>query len=503
MFKAQRETFRTLFLEEFVSFNKRSLLILALIILTAAALSFAMLTRGHPWWDDFASYVMQARAILHGDMDEFVRRNAFTVQNSSYPPGPVAYPWGYPLLLAPVVAIFGIHALALKLVGIAFYALFLVVFYLLARTRLTENESLLLTAILAVNPMLLLANDLILSDIPFLAVSTLGVLLIEWRVTGSSSRAAAYRDPVLGAVIFCAAFLRTNGILLFVPLAVALLVQYWPDWKTTLRRCLPPLGAFGLLYLAAGWIFPNGQDSYLSHFSMFNLPRLWDNFLFYLWLPSWTFNYIPAGAVFYPLLAVFLLVSVFAHWKRDLAIHAYSLATFGLFILWPERQGLRFIYPVLPFLFIFAFDGMKLALEHLPARWQTLAPHLITGFFGLLLLLSLGTSAHSAWGNLAANREINGPFDEFSYDLYEFIRDETPAESVIVFVRPRAMRLFTDRDSFMTTRCQDLPKGDYIAIHEKIGNVGQIPPEQISACPGVTLEEVFNNRRFTVYRIHP
>lgn len=480
--------------------TKRSLLILALVVLTAAALSFAMLTRGHPLWDDFASYVMQARAILNGDMDEFVRRNAFTVQNSSYPPGPVAYPWGYPLLLAPVVALFGIHALALKLVGIAFYALFLVVFFLLARTRLTENESLLLTAILAVNPMLLLANDLILSDIPFLAVSTLGIGLIDrW----SKKSPDFLFGLAIGLTIFSAALLRTNGILLFVPLIVSLLLRYWGDWKTVLRNILFPLGVFLVLYLAASLLFPNGQDSYLSHFSMFNLPRLWENILFYLWLPSWTFNYIPAGAVFYPLLAVFLLVSVFARRKRDLAIHAYSLVTFGLFILWPERQGLRFIYPVLPFLFIFAFDGMKLSIERLPAGWQTLALHAMTGVWGILLLLSLGTSVHSAWGNLAANRAINGPFDEFSYDLYEFIREETPAEAVIVFVRPRAMRLFTDRDSFMTTRCEDLPRGDYVAVHEKIGDVGQIPPEQITSCPGVALEEVFNNRRFTVYRINP
>ncbi|PWH11952.1 MAG: hypothetical protein DDG60_15600 [Anaerolineae bacterium] len=483
-----------------VSNSKRSLLILTLILLISTTLSFAMLTRGHPWWDDFASYVMQARAILNGDMGEFVRRNAFTIQNSSYPPGPIAYPWGYPLLLAPVVALFGIHPLALKLVAIAFYALFLLIFFLLARTLLTESEALLLTAVLAFNPALLLANDLILSDIPFLTVSTLGVLLIDrWRKTAPDFLSGL----AIGLTIFSATFLRANGILLFIPLAVALLFRYGVEWKPTLRQLLPPLGAFGVLSLAAAWIFPNGQDSYLSHFSMFSLPRLWDNFLFYLWLPSWAFNEIPAGVVFYPLLAVCLLFSVALHWKRDLAIHAYSLATLALFILWPERQGLRFIYPILPFLFIFAFEGMKLALERLPAGWQARASRLATGFWGILLLLSLGTSVHLAWGNLAAERAINGPFDEFSYDLYEFIREETPAEAVIVFVRPRALRLFTDRDSFMTTRCEDLSKGSYVALHEKLGNIGQIAPEQIATCPDVRLEEVFNNRRFTVYRIFP
>ncbi|MCS6995055.1 MAG: glycosyltransferase family 39 protein [Anaerolineales bacterium] len=494
--------------------TKRTLFVLIFILSIAALLSFAMLKRGHPWWDDFASYVMQARAILSGEMDAFVRRNAFTVQNSSYPPGPVAYPWGYPLLLAPVVALFGVHPLALKLVGIAFYVLFLGVFFLLARRRLTESEALLLTGVLAVNPALLLANDLILSDIPFLAVSTLGV----WWMEAYLSRQERGTDPhpqplsrrergrdglLLGLVIFVAAFLRTNGILLFVPLMVASLIRYWGEWKTALRQVLLPLGAFLALYLAASLLFPNGQDSYLNHFSMFSLTRLWENFWFYLWLPSWTFRELPGGVVFYPILALFLLFSVAAHWKRDLPLYAYCLATLGLFILWPERQGLRFIYPVLPFLFLFAFEGMKLARERLPARGREIASRTIAGFWSVLLLLSLGTSLYTAWENLAANREINGPFDEFSYDLYEFIRAETPPDAVIVFVRPRALRLFTDRDSFMTTRCEDLPKGDYAAIHEKMGNVGQIPPEQITACPGVRLEEVFNNRRFTVYRINP
>ncbi len=494
---------------------KRSLLILALIVPASSVLNFLMLTRGHPWWDDFAGYVMQAQAILAWNLDDFITHNTFTIQNSSYPPGPVAYPWGYPLLLAPVVALFGIHPLALKLVGIAFYGVFLVTFYALSRNRLDDRESLILTGVLAFNPTLLLANDLILSDIPFLSVSTLGILLIEFISAqepgrgqsageqGQPSENTVYRELTLGATLFFAAFLRTNGMLLLAPLAVSLLVSHRPDWKTALKRSLIPLLTFVAFFLVSGLLFPNGQDSYLSHFSMFNLPRLWENLLFYLRLPSWTFNEIPAGGIFYPILSIFLLLSVAVRWKRDLPIYIYCLATLGLFILWPERQGLRFIYPILPFLFIFAFDGMRLALSRLPTYWQTPASRVIAGFWALLLILSLGTSAYLAYDNLAAGRAINGPFDEYSYDLYEFIRDETPAESVIIFVRPRAMRLFTGHESFMTENCADLPKGDYVALHEKIGDVGQIPPGQITSCPGLVLEEVFNNRRFTVYRIHP
>ena len=86
--------------------NKKALLMLALIVLVSGAISFFMLTRGQSWLDDFASYVMQAKSILNGSMVESVRRNGFTVSQSSYPPGPVAYPWGFPLLLTPVYAVF-------------------------------------------------------------------------------------------------------------------------------------------------------------------------------------------------------------------------------------------------------------------------------------------------------------------------------------------------------------------------------------------------------------
>jgi 4-amino-4-deoxy-L-arabinose transferase-like glycosyltransferase len=483
--------------------NKRHLLLLGLIVLVSGTLSFFMLTRGHPWWDDFAAYVMQAKAILAWDMDEFVRRNAFTIQQSSYPPGPVAYPWGFPLLLVPVVAIFGVNPLALKLVGVGCYVVFLVVFYFFARTRLDNGEVLLLTSVLALNPSLLLANDLILSDVPFLLFSTLGVLLAD-RISRSEKSPDFLPEIALGVTIFLAFFTRTNGILLLAPLAVSLLIRFWPHWQDALKRAFIPALSFSFLFLLSIWLFPNGQDSYLSHFSMFTLQRLLDNVLFYLRLPWQTFANLPAGVIFYPILAVFLLVSVFTHLKRDAAIYTYCLLTVFLFIMWPERQGLRFIYPVLPFLFVFAFDGMKRVLARLRARWQVLARRAVTGFWVLLLVLSFGVSANLAYTNMAAKRAINGPFDEYSYDLYEFIRDETPADSVIIFVRPRALRLFTDRDAFMTENCADLPKGDYVAIHEKMGNVGQISPEEVTSCnPSVTLKQVFNNRRFTVYQINP
>jgi hypothetical protein len=512
--------------------NKKAVSLLALIVLISGAISFSLLTRGHSWLDDFAAYIMQAKAFVDGSMGEFVRRNAFTVNTSSYPPGPAAYPWGFPLLLAPVYAIFGMNALAFKLVNTLFYALFLVVLFALARTRLADAEALLLTAALAFNPALLLAHDQIISDIPFLFFCTLGILLVDaftqpalepsprrtQRDTKENLKSSSFvllRDLrgkktlflgiATGATIFAASFIRTNGILLLIPLALGQLIRHWPQRRNLsiimLKSAIVPYLTFGVLFAAQALIFPSGQESYLSHFSLFSLQGLWDNFLYYLWLPSWTFREIPAGVAIYPLLLVFAIISAMKRRSRDLPIHAFSLATMVLFILWPERQGLRFIYPILPLFLIFAFDGMKLAVTHLKPDWHKAGEMALTGFWLLLIAISFGVSFNAARENLSAGRATNGPFDPVSAQMFEFLREKTPAQSVIIFFRPRALRLFTDRDSFMTERCADLPKGDYLALSKKVEDNGQIAPGEISSCSRVKLEEMFNNKRFIVYEI--
>ena len=107
---------------------------LVLILLVSTLLSITSFTRGHVWWDDFASYIMQAQSLLHGTPADFVAHNRFTIENSSYPPGPVAYPWGFPALLAPFVAIFGLKISGLKLLNTFFFLCFL--YYLCLPTAL-------------------------------------------------------------------------------------------------------------------------------------------------------------------------------------------------------------------------------------------------------------------------------------------------------------------------------------------------------------------------------
>ncbi len=484
--------------------NKKVLITLALILLVSGAISFSLLTRGQSWLDDFAEYVMQAQSLVHQTRGDFIRANTFTLDNSSYPPGPVAYPWGFPLMLAPIYALAGTNTLAMQLVNTFRYLLFLASFFGLARTRLKDMQALVLTGVLAFNPVLLSAHAQIISDIPFLFFSTLGIFLID-RFAGQ--KAPVWAGFAIGAAIFMASFTRTNGALLLVPLGVAQIgaLRRQPQAAEAvadgLAGKLVPYLVFGGLYLAQALVFPNGQGSYLSHFSLFTPQGLWDNLVYYLWLPSATFDGLPAGIVLYPLLLVFALINTLRPVGRDLPLYAYSLATLAVFIIWPERQGLRFIYPILPFLFLFAFMGLNMVVARLNAAWQKPAGMSAIGFWVVLALVSLWVSIDLGRANLAGNRSITGPFDPVSAEMFKFLRENTPADSVVVFFRPRAMRLMSGRDAFITDDCSQLAKGNYLALSRKVEANGLIPLQELTQCPGVGLKSVFENRRFVVYEI--
>lgn len=473
--------------------KRNEVLFLIGILLISALLSLSMLTRGHLWWDDFASYILQAQSLLRGNPSEFVAHNAFTIEQSSYPPGPIAYPWGFPILLTPVLALFGMKLLALKGLNTIFFLLFLIVFYQLTRTRLAPTWSLFLTAILAVNPALLQAHDLILSDIPFLFFSTLTLLLVEKNVKHIWS---------IGLVIFIAFSLRTNGLLLLAPLAVAQIQRShsWPEARRNWAKIVAPYIVFATLAGLLVLLLPGGQESYFNHFSMFTVERWLANAAYYLRMPAELFKGIWLGSVFFWLWVLSFFVGVIFNFKRDLSLLAYLAVSLGLFITWPETQGLRFLYPLVPIGALIAAEGWKSAAERLSARGTFVARWAGLGSVGLLILLSLTASARIGISNLQSGRDINGPFDVYSQEMFTFIREGTPPDSVVIFFRPRAMRLLGERDSFLSTECARLPMGDYLVLSKKADDSLQIPENQIQGC-GLSLTSVFENRRFIVFRL--
>jgi hypothetical protein len=483
--------------------SKKTVVVLPLMLLTSALLGSSVLTRGHWWGDDFAAYIMQAKSILARNMDEFVVANTFTVTQSSHQIGPAAYPWGYPLMLAPIYALVGLSPLALKLPGLLTYLAFLLVFFYMSRRRFTPTESLLAVSLFAFNPALLHYLDNIASDIPFLFLSTLAILLADLYAHETQTKRRRILAALTGIAIFLAFFVRTQGLILLGAVLLFQGIRFL--WRGEQRRQLVMetliiVVACGILWGVSVLIFPGGQTSYLALYAGFSMDVLKSNIVSYSQLFEEFFATLPGQELFFGIFVAFLIIGLVTHFKADLLYVLYAALYFLVLWTWPEWQGYRFIFPMLPLFVYFFMQGIRMTLKKTSESWKGTIQKGVYAYLLLIAILFAYNASLNAYVNLRDDRQINGPFDSYSIETYDYIKNNTPSDSVIVFFKPRAMHLMTDRYTLALTECERIPEADYLALSKKVGENLQIPPEQIGEC-NLSLDKVYENRRFVVYRI--
>ncbi|MFT3890341.1 MAG: glycosyltransferase family 39 protein [Anaerolineales bacterium] len=474
--------------------------LLIVILVLSLILGVAVLDRGHDWGDDFASYIMQAKSIWTGTTQEFVEHNRFTIEEFSIQIGPVAYPWCYPLILVPAYALKGNSALTLKLPGIFLFLGFLVCLFLIAKDRLTRTESLLLVSLFAFNPLLTHFHNQILSDIPFLFFSTLSLWLML-----QDDRRKSLNALILGAVIAGAFFIRTQGILLLASYGALELFHLWTNRKDreTVKKivwgfvwvCV----SFGLLWLIYALIFPGGGESYFNQYKDFQIGRAISFTIAYFRVFSEFFGGSSVWNYVYYFSFLLFLIGLWVRRKEEMIFIVFFVIWMLLLLTWPAWQGPRFIFPLFPIYVYFVFQGIRFVIQKTPQKYQVWGQRLFTGFWIIIIGIFLFRSSSEAYENLKTNRQPSSAYDHYSMDMYEFIRENTATDSIIVFFKPRAMRLFTDRDSYMALTCNELTRGDYVVIN-KIAENSQVPEDKVDEC-GLPLQSVFESKRFLVFKL--
>jgi hypothetical protein len=334
----------------------------------------------HP---DSSTYVVLAQNIANGGSYSFDNR-----PHTRFPPG-------LPVLLAAwssrpaesygsairVMPIFGLVALVAS-------------FFLIKRVE-SWPIAMLACLWLATSPEYFrLATRYIWSDLPYFAFAALALLLAEhllhkdgrWRVASAVGLAVAMVAAVLtrsAGIALIAAFGATiahtwratdrrgrAGLLAAV--AMAVLVQaWWSNWTRSravieyagaymhsyatqflLKDPLEPeLGVAGIADLAGrvGY-FASAQ---LTRFSQLLLPVPWVDVLWFSPLVL-----VPAF-----LLSVGLASSF--RQRRSPLLAWYVLGYLGLYSLWPFDEGARFILPIFPLMFLFAWRGLRILLDRL------------------------------------------------------------------------------------------------------------------------------------------
>lgn len=428
-------------------------LCLILCFLFCLPLFFINVKNSHDWGDDFAQYLLQAKNIVEKKPQietGYLYNEALSVV------APPAYPAGFPLMLAPVFAWKGNSIKAFSYLVTSLLFLLCITLFIFLTRYFSGLSSLLLVFIFAYNPWTLGSKLEILSDIPFalfLLFATLMYLksknsIIQSLLTGI---ACGILISIRGVgLVFLTAFLLHNAYLFFKLIKTRKAVQSHAErFFVTVGAALAvffllnsvlvdvPAGKFLQFYASAykdnavGDVMVKNLNHYVAVFEAYFDPPV----------KKWSFVPFVSKSFALVLLLIGMLYSLLH--KRsfiDLLTWSYIL----LFIFYPYSfGGFRFILPIFPFLVYYMVIGMKQIKINIPLNRKVLV--LIGGLFVLL-------QYRPAVIKLIEERRVvlHGPQESSSKEVFQYIKENIPEHSIIVFTKPKALALYTNRKTFST-----------------------------------------------------
>lgn len=443
-------------------------------------LAYLNLTPAHNWDGDFAGFISQTQSIVDGTSKEYLQQNAVAMQESSLCIGPTNYPWGFPVLLLPFYKLFGLNVRGLKLITILAYVLFLTVLWQSGKKQHGPFFISLMLCIFALNPFMLMYMNTINSDITFMFFATLTMVFMGRIVVHKKPLLHPVADySLLGALIVVSSVIRANGILLLFTLFLVHTVQsvQWLRKKkygprsvsvSSLSLSLLPYILFFSLTFFWNSLWPQSKGYQFSReLSGVSLSAFFDHMGYYFMLFRDFFSAVSSFNLPFFLLSIpVTLWGIRKSYRRNYHYIIFSVATFLLYCYWPGTQCLRALFSILPFYTIFFITGLEaLSTEKRKFIPQRLWMPAVTI---LMLLLFFVTTLNSGIIRTDYRHKgivVNGPHRSSCVAVFDYIKNSTTPDDVILFFKPRMLMLYAQRLSIHISEPERLTKGDYLMVH--------------------------------------
>lgn len=500
--------------------------VLALVIGAMTAVMYASHLAGHWWGDDWALYIRQAEGLLDGDPGSVVDQNRFAVDSSRGAAfSPPLYPWGFPLLLAPAVAILGHDLDRLAIVPVLCAAVFACCWYALARPRIGAVPAMVGVVAVTLTPVLLGWTELIQSEWPFLAVT--GVALVGIDRAARSGAFVAAAAPVFPLVLLglgaTASFsVRREGLAVTAAIAaaqvaaiVAARIVPWrlePTARGRLgaRLILPhatALAGVGVLHvLLPSTLVPRYEgtsianvwrlsDRHIKHIAdISGLKRPWDADPMVLGnvVLGWA-----AVVAYFSIAFVGIALALGRNRHRDLHLVAYVVVAFvigGSF-----RVAInRYVVSVAPIMSLLGLVAIATLMQY--ARRPRLAVVVVTM---AALSIAAGNIANANVRIDAASRFADdgrtewGPTHPAAVEMFEAVRSLTTDDDIIAAPKARATTLETDRLAVQVDDYRPIPEAVDLAL--VVTDRDAALADRLYAQPD-RFEPVWQNARFILFR---
>lgn len=483
--------------------------------------------RGHDWGDDFALYLRQAKGLVEGRVGEILDANRFTVDNSSWHTfSPYSYPWGFPLLLAPLYAVVGLDYEFLKVVEAAFFAGFLFVFGAILRRRIGDVPAAAIVLMVGLSVPYVGWTDTVLSEFPYLFVLALALWWMDrCRETEAYEGASWVPLVLLGFLIGYSYSVRREGIALLLALGLVHLTlivprlwaekSFQPLRKVRWSRILTPYVTFvvwvaGLQLVLPTVIYQSFPNTGLSQVK----PNvIWYRDILAEQIGLKDMGYPPlellgSGGLARLALGLFVgcaVIGVVARAVRaidvDASLIGYLVGVSAIFAVTPFHEG-RYLFSITPLMAYFALRGAATVAELSMRASESRARVGLAVGTSLILVFTLA-NANDLWRRTELRRAggdyvIWGPEDPAAAQMFEAVEALTDDDDVIGFFRARAMNLYTDRPSVQVTSVKDVIERTDFYVMATNSTYSQVLLEEAQAT-AMGLSKVWENDRFVIF----
>ncbi|HYQ73207.1 MAG TPA: hypothetical protein VET88_14920, partial [Gammaproteobacteria bacterium] len=423
---------------------------------------------------------------------------------------------------------------AMKVLVLACFCIALYLLTLMAARDLDLVYQPLLVLVLAFNPYLWDFRDKIMSDLPFLMFCLLALYLMEQRYVREGR---GYRDTadhklrsglLLGLLMYLCVATREVGVVVIAAViafevihlrkislatVLALVVVLLVSVVQHATLDVASTDAMSMTQPAGSGMQPMPREIRTGHLSF--LP---DTVTFSsirqqleryagqareIW-PNSSNAYIQAaGWVVFTLTAVFALAGYLRAVIAGPGIaEIFAGGYVAAILIFPGYQGMRYLIPVIPFFFLYAFRYHGYLLQAGYRRSMLTVAGVFICFTAITYAAGYNINAR-----VASMGITSGPAEEF----LDHVRKHTPQDSVFLFEKPRVLSLLTGRTATVWPLSND-PETllaymqDTGAAYLVVSNIhwdGNCHP--VTAPPEVAAQLIpeFSNAYFLVYRRQP
>lgn len=459
-----------------------------LLVVVATVFYIVTIRPGHDWGGDFALYIAHAKNLAMG----LPYADTGFVYNELEPfLSPRSYPPVFPLYLTPVYKIFGLNIWALKVAVILSFFVFLILFYEYAHKRLdTVWMQLATLAVVAFAPWFWEAKDRILPDFLFMLFLYGSFILID-KI--SNVRQAGLRQYLtaagVGMVIYLTYGTRSLGVLIIPALlfhdilrrrvvsfttliAVLVFTVFYFTQNTFLhtdKSYIQSIKTYAFmqgdlsdldgLKSGMGEVHGAAADPAREYYTSGKLLAIIKktisaiqnqttvNLYFYSQsISSYWYageSKLPARILFlaFTLLAIAGFVNMII---KAPSMSDYFILVYIFILLVVPFQQQRYMMPLLPIYVMYIFRGTEVIQKTLIARCSSMWSKFARALPVIVCGAIMGSYVISY--SMSTAEDIERGVESFeSRQLFEFIRQETPKDSLFVFHKPRPLALFTDR----------------------------------------------------------